>query len=615
MMPNNNTPMKVTEQAVGTAMNYVSNFYQSFSGTDTLVFIMMPGRGPVVLGSITTLSYSLYRTKQPVINLGRTNINGATRGARIFAGSMIFTMINQHWLKELQDTEELSWLGEYSQLKADELPLFDLMVVSANEYGSYVSMFLYGVDITDEGQVVSVNDLFTENTCSFIARDIETFTAGSRNRDFTSVQMKHRYLVKDIENKGWDFIKDDFLFAIKNDAQLVWDYSKTKFNIDDGPGVKQDNPILEEPPVIERTYILKQQDKQEAAKRQQILKGFTENLEYREFNPIVSDSVGNVQVALKELNIIDFVSNLYDLATYKGVKEYQSTHGFEVNGIVDSKVYTALMTDANMLDGKIIGNIINKSGSMVYLYPDDLNASIVSILNYGDNIVITDRIQNEVGDYFYKIQQGYIKEIDVYSYYYSSNDKEFPTIKLFETGHYVLVLQQLLETKYKFNYTPGTYDLETQAIISQIQTDNNINCTIGIVNDETWRVIESITGNITTNVTTNNVSVICQNAQQTYNITSNSLNTEFMKGFDTTIVSPMATTIKAVCIGYYPDGKNEMMTKGYIINPNQSMQILFEEFQDTFNYSIEHKSIPEKIEYIIYPANGSAFKWIINYSI
>ena len=104
-MPNNNTPTQVTEKIVGNALHYVSNFYQSFSGTDTLVFIMMPGTIPVVLGSITTLSYSLYRTKQPVIHLGRTNINGATRGARIFAGSMIFTMINQHWLKELQDSQ------------------------------------------------------------------------------------------------------------------------------------------------------------------------------------------------------------------------------------------------------------------------------------------------------------------------------------------------------------------------------------------------------------------------------------------------------------------------------------------------------------------------------
>jgi peptidoglycan hydrolase-like protein with peptidoglycan-binding domain len=557
----------------------------------------------------------LYRTKQPVINLGRTNINGATRGARIFAGSMIFTMINQHWLKELQATQELSWLGEYSQLKADELPLFDLMVVSANEYGSYVSMFLYGVDITDEGQVVSVNDLFTENTCSFIARDIETFTAGRMNREFTSVDMKFRYLVKDIESKGWEFIKDDFLFAVKNDAANVWDYSKTKFNIDYGPGVEQPNPTFEEPEVIENTYILKQQDMQEAAKRQHILTGFTENLEYREFNPIVSDSVGNVQLALKELDIIDFVSNLYDLATYKGVKEYQSTHGFEVNGIVDAKLYTALMTDANMLGDKIIGSVINKSGTMVYLYPDDLNASIVAILNYGDNIVITDRIQNEMGDYFYKITQGYVKENDIYSYYYSPNDKEFPTIKLFETGYYVLVLQQLLETKYQFNYTPGTYDLATQAIVSQIQTDNNVNCTLGVVNDDTWRIIESITGNITTDVTTNNVSVISQNAQQTYSVTSNSLDTEFMHGFDVTIVSPMATTIKAVCIAYYPNGKSEMMVKGYVLEPNKSMQIPFVTFQDMFTYSIEHKSIPQKIEYILYPANGSAFKWIIHYSI
>ena len=38
--------------------NFISNYYKSFSGTDTLVFILMPGSNPVVLGSITTVSYS-----------------------------------------------------------------------------------------------------------------------------------------------------------------------------------------------------------------------------------------------------------------------------------------------------------------------------------------------------------------------------------------------------------------------------------------------------------------------------------------------------------------------------------------------------------------------------
>ena len=93
--------------------NFISNYYKSFSGTDTLVFILMPGSNPVVLGSITTVSYSAYRTKQPVINLGRTNINGITRGSRIFAGTMIFTLINQHWLNELLETDNLKWLAQY----------------------------------------------------------------------------------------------------------------------------------------------------------------------------------------------------------------------------------------------------------------------------------------------------------------------------------------------------------------------------------------------------------------------------------------------------------------------------------------------------------------------
>ena len=189
--------------------NFISNYYKSFSGTDTLVFILMPGSNPVVLGSITTVSYSAYRTKQPVINLGRTNINGITRGSRIFAGTMIFTLINQHWLNELLETDNLKWLAQYQELKADELPLFDLMVVSANEYGSYVSMFLYGVDITDEGQVVSVEDLFTENTLSFVARDIETFKAGNTTGPNKVFHSSNKNSINEIRLAGFYITNED----------------------------------------------------------------------------------------------------------------------------------------------------------------------------------------------------------------------------------------------------------------------------------------------------------------------------------------------------------------------------------------------------------------------
>ena len=81
----------------------IHKYYKSFSGTDTLAFILMPGSSPVCIGSLTTISYSMFRNKKPVINIGRTNINGVTRGSRIFAGTMIFTLINQNWLRELQE--------------------------------------------------------------------------------------------------------------------------------------------------------------------------------------------------------------------------------------------------------------------------------------------------------------------------------------------------------------------------------------------------------------------------------------------------------------------------------------------------------------------------------
>lgn len=603
---------KTPPQTLNYGINYISNFYQSYSGTDTLVFIMMPGSVPVVLGSITTISYSLYRTKQPVVNLGRTNINGATRGVRIYAGSMIFTLINQHWLRELQDTSQLNWLKNFSQLKADELPLFDLMIVSANEYGSYVSMFLYGVDITDEGQVVSVNDLFTENTCTFIARDIETFKAGRMNEQFVDTY-KRRHIVNNIATKGWDIVDKEFTLSVVSDVKQNWDYSKTEY-LNESVEFRENINLEDESIIIEKSY--KEKEEQEVLERSKILTGFTRDLEYKEFNPLVGDDVGKVQLALKELNLTEYVNNVYDLSTYEAVKEYQSSHGFNINGIVDSKVFIALLTDAKILGDKIIGNVINKSGAHVFLYADALNSNVVAILNYGDNIEIIKRVQNETTkEYYYQIKQGYVKENDIYSYYFSPNLKEFPTISSNETGYYVLVLQQLLITKYNFKYTPGVYDTETERIVAKIQEENNINCTIGVVNDDTWRVIESITDNKITDITTNNISVISGNQQGTYSVTSNSLNTILMKRFDVTIISPIATFIKAVCIGYYPDGKSSMLSKGYTVSAKQNMQIPFSDFNEIFTYSIEHNSIPQKVEYIIYPSNGAAFKWVIHYKI
>ena len=154
--------------------SYAPTFYRSFSGTDALVFIILPQTEPILLGSLSTISYSMYRDKKPVSVIGKVNVGGFTRGTRIYAGTMIFTLLNQHWVNEVK--ENVGWLNLINRLKTDELPLFDLMIVCANEYGAAMQMFIYGVDLTEEGQVLSIEDLFIENTFNFVARDVSNFS-------------------------------------------------------------------------------------------------------------------------------------------------------------------------------------------------------------------------------------------------------------------------------------------------------------------------------------------------------------------------------------------------------------------------------------------------------
>ena len=103
-------------------------FYKTFSGTDTLVFILIPNTKPIVLGSLSTISYSTFRIKKPVPLISEINVSGYTKGIRTVAGTMVFTLINQHWVNELIDANPcdllivsamsmvLVYLGKYMEL-------------------------------------------------------------------------------------------------------------------------------------------------------------------------------------------------------------------------------------------------------------------------------------------------------------------------------------------------------------------------------------------------------------------------------------------------------------------------------------------------------------------
>lgn len=160
-----------------------SKTYNSFAGTDIVATITIPGiDGAIVIGELQTISYSIHREVIPVRTLGRINPSGFTKGPRTIAGSLIFTVFNRSIVYEVLNhiidgtsKEEFSLYAKSikENIVMDEMPPFDVTISMKNEYGQAACMKIKGIVIVDEGQVMSIEDLLTENTMSYMAQDIQ----------------------------------------------------------------------------------------------------------------------------------------------------------------------------------------------------------------------------------------------------------------------------------------------------------------------------------------------------------------------------------------------------------------------------------------------------------
>ena len=148
----------------------------SFSGCDMVCSIeITPTSGKritTVLGTLQTLSYSIHQEKIPVRVLGNLNAKDWVFGPRTIAGSLVFAVLNQHWLVDLYEQLYNNAEMKGAHFIADEIPPFSITVSFSSEYGFDSKMVLYGVRLIDEGQTMSINDLYIENTYQFVASDI-----------------------------------------------------------------------------------------------------------------------------------------------------------------------------------------------------------------------------------------------------------------------------------------------------------------------------------------------------------------------------------------------------------------------------------------------------------
>ena len=155
----------------------------SYSGADIIATITPIGGKPMVFGELQTITYSIHREKYPVRALGRINPKGFTKGGRTIAGSLIFTVFDRHVIQSAVKKEWLAHFGDpfkgeeaeviAKRLITDEMPPFDVTITFINEYGRSSRLAIYGITIVDEGQVMSIDDMITENTMSYMARDID----------------------------------------------------------------------------------------------------------------------------------------------------------------------------------------------------------------------------------------------------------------------------------------------------------------------------------------------------------------------------------------------------------------------------------------------------------
>lgn len=189
--------------------------YNSFSGVD--IHVVADGK---ILGEIQGLSYTVTREKAPLYTMGSADPRSFSRGKRGIAGSMIFLVFDRSALldrlqegsryianryeldkyasaqaTEIADvddrevfgddvsTAENSTVGTATGIRDlitldkviararyhDQIPPFDIVLVANNEYGHAARMMIIGVEIMNTGSGLSVDDITTDESCTFVA--------------------------------------------------------------------------------------------------------------------------------------------------------------------------------------------------------------------------------------------------------------------------------------------------------------------------------------------------------------------------------------------------------------------------------------------------------------
>lgn len=119
------------------------------------------------LGNLQTLTVSSTRSIGPVRRLGESQPTYYTAGPRTVAGSMIFTTFNRNAFHQLFSYSIFE--NKRERFYVDMIPPLTIIVQVKNEYGEQAKQVISGARLVNFGTTFSIDDLYTEETYSYVA--------------------------------------------------------------------------------------------------------------------------------------------------------------------------------------------------------------------------------------------------------------------------------------------------------------------------------------------------------------------------------------------------------------------------------------------------------------
>jgi hypothetical protein len=155
--------------------------YQSMTGVDMIAAFRFNDEyfdatreleAPVykTFAELQTISISSTRSVGAVRALGESAARAYTRGARTIAGSLIFTMFSKDPFEDVARLSSENEVYGREPFFLDQIPEFDIIINSVNEFGAMSKAIIGDVTLTNYGTTLSIHDIYTEISYTYVAR-------------------------------------------------------------------------------------------------------------------------------------------------------------------------------------------------------------------------------------------------------------------------------------------------------------------------------------------------------------------------------------------------------------------------------------------------------------